>query len=132
MTGDPVTAVTVDEDFDAFYRREFRAMVALARAGLTQLLVEGGGELAAALLREGLVDELHWFLSNRLLGGDGRPALADLRCLLGRLLGLLAGRFPGADDRQGRQTDAEHEQSEAPSTSKHRRSSHCTKHTHRS
>jgi diaminohydroxyphosphoribosylaminopyrimidine deaminase/5-amino-6-(5-phosphoribosylamino)uracil reductase len=55
-----------------------RAMVKLARTGLTQVLVEGGGELAAALLREGLVDELHWFLSNRLLGGDGRPALGPL------------------------------------------------------
>jgi len=53
-------------------------MVKLARTGLTQVLVEGGGELAAALLREGLVDELHWFLSNRLLGGDGRPALGPL------------------------------------------------------
>jgi hypothetical protein len=29
-------------------------------------------------MREGLVDELHWFLSNRLLGGDGRPALGPL------------------------------------------------------
>jgi diaminohydroxyphosphoribosylaminopyrimidine deaminase/5-amino-6-(5-phosphoribosylamino)uracil reductase len=55
-----------------------RAMAKLARAGLTQVLVEGGGELAAALLREGLVDELHWFLSNKLLGGDGRPALGRL------------------------------------------------------
>jgi diaminohydroxyphosphoribosylaminopyrimidine deaminase/5-amino-6-(5-phosphoribosylamino)uracil reductase len=53
-------------------------MAKLARAGLTQVLVEGGGELAAALLREGLVDELHWFLSNKLLGGDGRPALGHL------------------------------------------------------
>lgn len=55
-----------------------RAMAKLARAGLTQVLVEGGGELAAALLCEGLVDEVHWFLSNKLLGGDGRPALGQL------------------------------------------------------
>jgi diaminohydroxyphosphoribosylaminopyrimidine deaminase/5-amino-6-(5-phosphoribosylamino)uracil reductase len=54
------------------------ALAELARAGLTELLVEGGGELAAALLREGLVDEIHWFVSARLIGGDGRPALGPL------------------------------------------------------
>jgi diaminohydroxyphosphoribosylaminopyrimidine deaminase/5-amino-6-(5-phosphoribosylamino)uracil reductase len=50
----------------------------LAREGLTLLLVEGGGELAAALLAAGLVDELHWFVSPRLVGGDGVPALGPL------------------------------------------------------
>ncbi len=56
-----------------------RALAALARAGLTELLVEGGGELAAGLLREGLVDELHWFSAPILLGGDARPAVGPLR-----------------------------------------------------
>lgn len=51
----------------------------LARAGLTEVLVEGGGELAAGLLREDLVDELHWFAAPKLLGGDARPALGALR-----------------------------------------------------
>jgi diaminohydroxyphosphoribosylaminopyrimidine deaminase/5-amino-6-(5-phosphoribosylamino)uracil reductase len=55
------------------------ALRRLAREGLTELLVEGGGELAAALLRGGLVDELHWFSAPRLLGGDARPALGELR-----------------------------------------------------
>jgi diaminohydroxyphosphoribosylaminopyrimidine deaminase/5-amino-6-(5-phosphoribosylamino)uracil reductase len=50
----------------------------LAREGLTEVLVEGGGLLAAALLREGLVDELHWFTAPRLLGGDARPAVGPL------------------------------------------------------
>ena len=54
------------------------ALRRLAREGLTEMLVEGGGELAAALLRAGLVDELHWFTAPRLLGGDGRPALGAL------------------------------------------------------
>ena len=45
---------------------------------MTTLLVEGGGQLAAALLRGGLVDEIHWFLAPVLLGGDGRPALGPL------------------------------------------------------
>ena len=58
-------------------------MRALARAGLTTLLVEGGGGLAAALLRAELVDEIHWLQAPKLLGGDGKPALAalELECL---------------------------------------------------
>jgi diaminohydroxyphosphoribosylaminopyrimidine deaminase/5-amino-6-(5-phosphoribosylamino)uracil reductase len=55
-----------------------RALAALARAGLTEILVEGGGQLAAALLREGLVDELHWFAAPVLLGGDARAAVGAL------------------------------------------------------
>lgn len=55
-----------------------RALSALAREGLTELLVEGGGELAAALLRAELVDEVHWFAAPSLLGGEGRPALGCL------------------------------------------------------
>ena len=55
-----------------------RGLRALAGQGLTTLLVEGGGQLAAALLRGGLVDEIHWFLAPVLLGGDGRPALGPL------------------------------------------------------
>jgi diaminohydroxyphosphoribosylaminopyrimidine deaminase/5-amino-6-(5-phosphoribosylamino)uracil reductase len=50
----------------------------LAQRGVTEILVEGGGVLAASLLREGLVDEVHWFVAPRLIGGDGRPALAAL------------------------------------------------------
>jgi diaminohydroxyphosphoribosylaminopyrimidine deaminase/5-amino-6-(5-phosphoribosylamino)uracil reductase len=55
-----------------------RALRRLAREGLTEILVEGGGKLAGALLRAGLVDELHWFLAPRLLGCDARPALGAL------------------------------------------------------
>jgi diaminohydroxyphosphoribosylaminopyrimidine deaminase/5-amino-6-(5-phosphoribosylamino)uracil reductase len=55
-----------------------RAVARLAREGLTEMLVEGGGNLAAALLRARLVDELHWFVAPRVLGGDGRPSVGDL------------------------------------------------------
>jgi diaminohydroxyphosphoribosylaminopyrimidine deaminase/5-amino-6-(5-phosphoribosylamino)uracil reductase len=55
-----------------------RVLAQLAGAGLTQILVEGGGGLAAALLRARLVDELHWFVAPSLLGGDARPAVAAL------------------------------------------------------
>ena len=54
------------------------ALAALAREGLTEVLVEGGGGLAAALLRAGQVDELHWFAAPSLLGSEARPALGPL------------------------------------------------------
>ena len=46
----------------------------LAERGLTRLLVEGGARLAAALLRDGLVDRLAIFRASSLIGGDGLPA----------------------------------------------------------
>ena len=52
------------------------ALTALGGRGLTRLMVEGGGHLAAALLRAGLVDRLAWFRAPALLGGDGVPAAA--------------------------------------------------------
>ena len=50
----------------------------LGEAGLTRLLVEGGGLLAAALLKADLVDRLHWFRAPAVMGGDGLPAVAAL------------------------------------------------------
>jgi len=55
-----------------------KAMAVLAGEGLTEILVEGGGGLAAALIRAALVDEVHWFLAPTLLGGDARAALGAL------------------------------------------------------
>lgn len=52
---------------------------ALGDVGLTSVLVEGGGGLAAALVRADLVDEIHWILAPRLMGADGVPALGELR-----------------------------------------------------
>ena len=43
-----------------------------------EVMVEGGGRLAAALLSKGLVDEVHWFVAPKLLGEEGRPALGAL------------------------------------------------------
>ncbi|MFI5316396.1 MAG: bifunctional diaminohydroxyphosphoribosylaminopyrimidine deaminase/5-amino-6-(5-phosphoribosylamino)uracil reductase RibD [Myxococcota bacterium] len=51
---------------------------ALGRLGVNDLLVEGGGGLAAALLRAGLVDRMHFFVAPLLIGGDGRAVLAEL------------------------------------------------------
>ena len=77
-----------------------RALTELARLGLSELLVEGGGELAASLWREELVDELHWFLAPKLIGADGVPALGGLglRALAdARTLGDLRVRRVGED-----------------------------------
>ncbi|RDD63782.1 bifunctional diaminohydroxyphosphoribosylaminopyrimidine deaminase/5-amino-6-(5-phosphoribosylamino)uracil reductase RibD [Ferruginivarius sediminum] len=48
----------------------------LAARGLTRVLAEGGGMLAAGLLRADLVDRLAWFRAGKVIGGDGIPALA--------------------------------------------------------
>ena len=49
-------------------------MQALAKEGLTRVLVEGGGTIAAGLLREKLVDRLAWFHAPCVMGADGWPA----------------------------------------------------------
>ena len=54
------------------------ALDRLGEAGLTTLLVEGGGELAAALLRADLIDEIHWIQAPILIGSDGRSAIGAL------------------------------------------------------
>jgi diaminohydroxyphosphoribosylaminopyrimidine deaminase/5-amino-6-(5-phosphoribosylamino)uracil reductase len=54
------------------------ALAALGRRGLTRLLVEGGGRLAAGLVAAGLVDRIAWFHAPMLIGGDGIPAVAAL------------------------------------------------------
>jgi len=54
------------------------ALEALAGRGLTRVLVEGGGRLAASLLGARLVDRIEWFRAPGAIGGDGIPALAAL------------------------------------------------------
>lgn len=49
-------------------------MQALGKNGLTRVMVEGGGTIAAALLRENLVDRLAWFHAPCIMGADGWPA----------------------------------------------------------
>jgi diaminohydroxyphosphoribosylaminopyrimidine deaminase/5-amino-6-(5-phosphoribosylamino)uracil reductase len=54
------------------------ALARLGAEGIGTLLVEGGGVLAAALLREGLVDDLVWIAAPLVLGADARPAVGPL------------------------------------------------------
>ncbi|MDP6263620.1 MAG: bifunctional diaminohydroxyphosphoribosylaminopyrimidine deaminase/5-amino-6-(5-phosphoribosylamino)uracil reductase RibD [Rhodospirillales bacterium] len=58
-------------------RPDLRAVaLELGGRGLTRVLVESGGDLAAALIKLDLADRLAWFRSPKLIGGDGRGAVA--------------------------------------------------------
>lgn len=92
-----VLAVAAGEGRQVDLRAAFHR---LADEGLTTVLVEGGGRLAAALLRADLVDEVHWILAPKLIGCDGRAGLGPLA--LSRLadiveLDVLRTRRLGAD-----------------------------------
>jgi len=54
------------------------ALQALGAAGLTRVFCEGGGALAASLLRAGLVDRLAVFTAGLALGGDAVPGIGAL------------------------------------------------------
>ena len=54
------------------------ALRALGGAGITRALCEGGGEVAAGLLREGLADEVVTMGAGLLLGAEGRPMVGAL------------------------------------------------------
>jgi diaminohydroxyphosphoribosylaminopyrimidine deaminase/5-amino-6-(5-phosphoribosylamino)uracil reductase len=58
-----------------------KCLQALGSMGLTSLLVEGGGELNASFLRDGLVNRVHLYVAPTLLGGHETKS-------------LLAGRSP--------------------------------------
>lgn len=54
------------------------AFARLGAAGLTRIFCEGGGQLAAALLKARLVDDLALFTAGLALGAGGRPAVGTL------------------------------------------------------
>lgn len=51
---------------------------ALTARGVTSLLIEGGGRVAASFLQAGVVDAIEWFRAPLLLGGEGRACIASL------------------------------------------------------
>ncbi len=53
-------------------------LAALGARGLTRLLCEGGGQLAASLIAAGLVEEIVAHTAGLALGSDARPALGPL------------------------------------------------------
>ena len=76
------------------------ALQTLAARGLTRILCEGGGQLAAALIRAGLVDEVILHSAGALIGDEGRPALGPLgltQLAQAPRLTLLSQRRLGAD-----------------------------------
>jgi len=50
----------------------------LGQRGITRVFCEGGGHLAASLLRAGLVDDLIVFSAGKMIGSEGRAGLAQL------------------------------------------------------
>jgi diaminohydroxyphosphoribosylaminopyrimidine deaminase / 5-amino-6-(5-phosphoribosylamino)uracil reductase len=54
------------------------ALAAIRRRGAASVLIEGGGQVAAAFLRAGLVDRIEWFRAPILLGAEGRPCVGAL------------------------------------------------------
>ena len=60
-------------------RPELKTVVeVLAHQGLSNIFVEGGGQVAASFLRCGLVDALEWFRAPMVIGGEGRPGVGAL------------------------------------------------------
>ena len=55
-----------------------RVLSALAGQGLSSVLIEGGGQVAASFLRAGLVDRIEWFRAPMILGEEGRPGVGAL------------------------------------------------------
>lgn len=59
--------------------RDIRGLLGLlAGQGITRLMVEGGGEVLTSFLASGLVDEIAWFRSPSMIGGDGLPVFGPL------------------------------------------------------
>ncbi len=61
------------------------ALDALGERGIVDLLIEGGATVAAALLREGLVDRAVFYLAAALAGGQGRGVFEDGFATIGDL-----------------------------------------------
>jgi len=69
-----VAAVAADDGRPAISA----VLEALTARGVTSLLIEGGGRVAASFLQAGVVDAIEWFRAPILLGGEGRPCVASL------------------------------------------------------
>jgi diaminohydroxyphosphoribosylaminopyrimidine deaminase / 5-amino-6-(5-phosphoribosylamino)uracil reductase len=71
--------IVIEVEADAAGRLDPRAVAGeLAGQGITRVLLEGGGEMAASFLARGLVDRLAWFHAPRVIGAEGRPATGPL------------------------------------------------------
>ena len=74
------------------------ALQALGTRGLTRVLCEGGPRIAAALIAQGLADELVLFTAPKLLARPGVPGMSDeTRNILARKYALVEDGWCGAD-----------------------------------
>jgi diaminohydroxyphosphoribosylaminopyrimidine deaminase/5-amino-6-(5-phosphoribosylamino)uracil reductase len=51
-----------------------RLMEALGKFGFLSVMIEGGAEINASALHEGIVDKLHLFMAPILMGGNAAPS----------------------------------------------------------
>jgi len=97
LAGTQVQTITIlaqpDEALPLHRPKPEKVLEILEGEGIRSVMIEGGGEVAAAFIRAGLVDAIAWFRAPILLGGDGRPALGKLG--VGHLTG--APRFRRVD-----------------------------------
>jgi diaminohydroxyphosphoribosylaminopyrimidine deaminase/5-amino-6-(5-phosphoribosylamino)uracil reductase len=69
--------MTVDPDDDGNLHLG-ETLSEIGARGITRLLVEGGGAVAASLLAADLIDRMAWFRAGGVIGGDGIAAIAPL------------------------------------------------------
>ena len=50
----------------------------LVSKGITRLLIEGGGSVAASFLESNLVDQIYWFRAPVLIGSNGIPSVGNM------------------------------------------------------
>lgn len=60
----------------------------LSRRGVTQLLVEGGPTILTSFLRENLADEIHVYITPKIVGGQGIARISGPMDKLTRAIGL--------------------------------------------
>jgi diaminohydroxyphosphoribosylaminopyrimidine deaminase / 5-amino-6-(5-phosphoribosylamino)uracil reductase len=81
-TRDPIAvgdAEVVRVAGDATNRPTITAVLETLQArGIQSLMIEGGGRVAACFVAAGVIDAIEWFRAPILLGGDGRPGVAQL------------------------------------------------------
>lgn len=76
-SGAGVEIIVVEADQDG-HPDLTQALGQISDRGITRLMVEGGGQVAAAFISARMVDEIVWFRAPCLIGADGLPVLADI------------------------------------------------------
>jgi diaminohydroxyphosphoribosylaminopyrimidine deaminase / 5-amino-6-(5-phosphoribosylamino)uracil reductase len=75
----PKAKALAERGVDVITARAENFNAVLAERGLTRILIEGGGQVAGAFLKAHMIDEVVWFRSGSVIGGDGLPSVGDLQ-----------------------------------------------------